>query len=260
VPATPARRELKIWPEEAKASTTRPSSEVTVTIPVNSALEAFMLSGINARPSGAISAAIGSVNSATSVGAPFVTRIKGNAILPNGWKVADLGDCFLGGSGTAVLSAERAYVIADKMSCIAADGEVWEGEVQAYGLDIDGTLGLAGKVVSKQGSLLAQAALTGMVSGLSSALSPQAVPAYNSSATGGSQSYQTPDPRMLAATAVGQGVGSAAAQLSKIYLDYAKELFPVVEVTAGTRVTWVLRASMELKRRPMVRNLASATN
>ena len=33
-----------------------------------------------------------------------MTRLKGDAILPNGWKLSDMGDCFLGGSGTAGLS------------------------------------------------------------------------------------------------------------------------------------------------------------
>lgn len=245
------RREIKVWPEDARAIQARDSvSEAALVIPANSALEAVMLSGINARPSGSITAAVGTVNSANSVGAPFVTRIKGMAILPNAWKVSDVGDCFLGGSGTAVLSAERAYVIANTMSCIAPNGDVWEGEVKAYGLDVDGTLGVAGKVVSKQGSLMAQAALTGIVSGLGAGLSPQQMGSYQSNANSGSQAaYQLPNPRMLAETSLGMGVERAASQLSKFYLDYAKEVFPVVEVTAGTRVTWVLSAALELRRR-----------
>lgn len=251
-PAPAPRREIKVWPEDARANQDRgATTEAALVIPANSALEAVMLSGINARPSGSINAAVGTVNSANSVGAPFVTRLKGMAILPNAWKVSDVGDCFLGGSGTAVLSAERAYVIANTMSCVAANGDVWEGEVKAYGLDVDGTLGVAGKVVSKQGSLMAQAALTGIVSGLGAGLSPQQMGSYQSNASNGSQAaYQLPNPRMLAETSMGMGVERAAAQLSKFYLDYAKEVFPVVEVTAGTRVTWVLSAALELKRRP----------
>ena len=85
-----------------------------------------MLTGINARPSGSIGGAVGSVNSANKVGAPFVSRVKGEAIMPNGWRLADLGDCFLGGSGIAILSTERAYVIADNLSCIATNGKVYE--------------------------------------------------------------------------------------------------------------------------------------
>lgn len=248
--AVPEAPQLKIWPADVsaldKASTSDFGGPV---IPVNSALESVMLSGINARPSGSIGGSVGSVNSANNVGAPFVTRIKGDAILPNGWKLADLGDCFLGGSGIAILSTERAYVIADTLSCIAPNGEVYEAPIRAYGLDVDGTLGIAGKVVSKQGALLLQAALTGMASGLGAALTPSTIPAYNSNATSGSTaSVQFPNPAAVAQTTVGQGLNQAASQLSKFYLDYAKEIFPVVEVVANTRVTWVLKESVELKR------------
>jgi len=222
-------------------------------IPVNSALEAVMLSGVNARQAGAVAGAVGSVTSANNVGAPFVSKIKGSAILPNGWKLSDLGDCLLGGSAVAVLSTGRAYAIADNISCIGADGELWESPIKAYGLDVDGTLGLAGKVVSKQGSLLLQAALTGMASGLGTALSPTALPSYNSNATSGStQGYQLPNASYVAGSAVGTGVNSATSQLSKFYLEYAREVFPVVEVVSGTRITWVLKETVELKKRKVI--------
>ena len=249
----PAAR-MKVWPADVLSSV-QLGDGIGIgvggpVIPVNSALESVMLSGVNARPSGSIGGAVGSVNSANKVGAPFVTRIKGEAIMPNGWKLDDLGDCFLGGSGIAILSTERAYVIADNLSCISASGEVYEAAIKAYGLDVDGTLGIAGKVVSKQGSLLLQAALTGLASGLGGALSPSTLPSYNSNAQSGSSTgVQYPNPAAVAQTAVGQGISHAAGLLSKFYLDYAKEVFPVVEITSGTRVTWVLTESVELKRR-----------
>ena len=238
------------------ASETPPVSDVAVAdepgpvIPVNSALEAVMLSGVNARPTGAIGGAAGSVNSANNVGAPFITRLKGDAILPNSWKMSDLGDCFLGGSAIAVLSTERAYAVSETLSCVNKNGEIYEGPVKAYALDTDGTLGIAGKVVSKQGSLLMQAALTGMASGLGTALSPSTIPSYNSNATSGSTaSIQYPNPALVGYTAVGQGINQASSQLSKFYLEYAREIFPVVEVVSGTRVTWILKESVELKKK-----------
>lgn len=247
--APPSPPQMKIWESTSAADIEALSEKPNPVIPVNSGLEAVMLSGVNARPSGSIAGAVGSATSANSVGAPFITRIKGDAILPNGWKLADLGDCFLSGSAVAVLSTERAYAISDKLSCISEKGEVWEADIKAYALDVDGTLGLAGKVVSKQGSLLLQSALTGMASGLGAALTPTAVPSYNTNPSSGStQSVQFPNPTTLATTAVSQGINQAASQLSKFYLEYAREIFPVVEVTAKTRVTWILKESVELKR------------
>ena len=248
---TPATPKMKVWAAEpasvnASAAKTAPGPA----IPVNSALEAVMLSGVNARPSGAIGGAVGSVNTANNVGAPFVTRIKGDAILPNGWKIGDLGDCFLSGSAVAILSTERAYAVAENLSCIDKNGEIFEAPVKAYALDVDGTLGIAGKVVSKQGSLLLQTALTGMASGLGAALTPSTLPSYNSNATSGSTTgIQYPNAGLVAYTAVGQGINQAAAQLSRFYLEYAREIFPVVEVVSGTRVTWVFKETVELKKR-----------
>ncbi len=227
-----------------------PNKRPDLVLPIYTGIEAVMLSGVNARPSGSSGGAVGSVTSALDVGAPFVSRIKGVAIMPNSWKASDLENCFIGGSATAVLSAERAYAIADHISCIFKNGDVYEAPVKAYALDVDGTLGLAGKVVNKQGAMLMQAALTGMAAGLGSALAPTAVSSYNTNASNGSQqSFQVPNPAYLAGTAVGQGINHAATELSQFYLNFAKETFPVVEVTAGTRVTWILKEDIALKKR-----------
>lgn len=248
-PTVRPRARMRVWPASEKpAAALSKSNEPKLVIPINSALEAVMLTGINARPSGAIGSTVGSPRSAKTVGAPFVTKIKGDATLPNGWKLDDLGDCLLGGSGIAVLSEERVKTISDTISCIAPNGDVYEAPINAYGVDADGVQGLAGKVVSKQGAILAQAFITQSVSGLGAALTPTVVPGYNSSSSGGTTQYQTPDAAMVARTAVGSGISGAASQLSRFYLEFAKETFPVIEVVAATRITWILLETIELKR------------
>ncbi|MCX4151035.1 MULTISPECIES: TraB/VirB10 family protein [Paraburkholderia] len=250
----PSRPLMVSDPIDKNAQDDGSGSRPDLVLPIYTGLEAVMLSGVNARPSGSNNGssggAAGSVTAALNVGAPFVSRVKGVAIMPNSWKTSDLENCFIGGSATAVLSAERAYGIADHISCIFKNGDVYEAPIKAYALDVDGTLGIAGKVVNKQGAMLMQAALTGMAAGLGSALAPTAVPSYNSNAGSGSQqSFTVPSPGYLAGTAVGQGVNHAATELSQFYLNFAKETFPVVEVTAGTRVTWILEEDITLKKR-----------
>ena len=248
VAVEPEKPAMRVWQAD-DTDTANKAKIPSKIIPVNSAVDGVMLSGINARPAGSSGGGSvgGAIQSAVSVGTPFVTRLKGDVLLPNGWRLADLGDCFLGGSGIAVLSMERVNAIADKLSCIGKDGRVWEASVKAYALDVDGIQGLAGKVVSKQGTVLMQAALTGMASGLGSALTPTPIVASNTSSTGGTQSYQTPSLDYVAQTAVGAGIEKSTAALSKFYLDFAKEVFPVIEVGAGTRVTWVFKESVEIK-------------
>ena len=76
------------------------------------------------------------------------------------------------------------------------------------------------------------------------------MPSYNTNVGSGSeQSFTYPSPSYLAGTAVGQGINHAATELSQFYLNFAKETFPVVEVTAGTRVTWILKEDIVLKKR-----------
>jgi conjugal transfer pilus assembly protein TraB len=102
-------------------------------------------------------------------------------------------------------------------------------------------------VVTKQGSILAKTALAGVASGLGQAFSPSALPSYNQNAQSGDrQGVQYPNPSLIAGSALGGGVNEAGRALSKFYLDYAKEMFPVIEVNAGTRITWILQESVEL--------------
>ena len=242
------RTSMRVWAEEAiPASSKGADSTPPLAIPINSALESVMLTGINARSNSAGGAASGTILSANNVGAPFVSRLKGNAILPNGWKVSDFNDCFISGTGIAILSSERANVIADVMSCIDKQGRIHEAKIRAYGVDLDGIQGISGRVVTKQGSILAKTALAGIASGLGQAFAPSSLPSYNQNAqSGDKQGIQYPNPNLIAGSALGGGVNEAGRALSKFYLDYAKEMFPVIEVNAGTRVTWILQESVEL--------------
>lgn len=250
-PTTPAkpefRNKMKVWDEQVAPTTEKSEDAPEISIPANSALESVMLTGINARSNASGGAASGSVVSANNVGAPFVTRIKGNAILPNGWKVSHFNDCQLSGTGIAVLSSERANVIANVLTCIDKKGVIYEAKVKAYGVDLDGIQGISGRVVTKQGSILAKAALAGVISGLGSSLSPTALPGYNSNQQSGQQQgIQYPNGALVAQRALGGGLDNASKEIAKFYMDYAKEMFPVIEVNAGTRITWILQETVDL--------------
>jgi conjugal transfer pilus assembly protein TraB len=64
--------------------------------------------------------------------------------------------------------------------------------------------------------------------------------------SGDRQGIQYPNPKLVAGSALGGGVNEASKALARFYLDYAKEMFPVIEVNAGTRVTWILQETVEL--------------
>ncbi len=246
-PTVESRHTIRQWSVQAPDIKSEATVKQTVTIPATSVIDAVMLSGINARTSATGGTTGGSIISANNVGSPFISRVKGAAILPNGWRVADLTDCFLSGTGIGILSTERANVTADKLTCINSVGLIFEAKIKAYGVDLDGIQGLSGRLVTKQGTILAKEAAAGMFAGVGSAFSPQALPSYNSSATSGAQQgYVLPNTSLIAGSAVGQGVSTSLGQLSKFYLDYARQMFPIVEVNAGTRISWVVQESFDL--------------
>ncbi len=259
-PPGPTPPSLKVW-EAAKKVETVKSKEPELVIPANSFLEGVLLSGVNARAkfgaqsSGSSSGAsgygaVGGSVSANDVGTPFVTKLKNNAVLPNGWRVSDLGDCFVGGSARGEIPTERALVVAKTISCIGNDGVVWEGEMNAYGVDIDGKNGIAGKLVSKEGRLIRDSVISGMIAGFGSSFSPTAIPAYNSSATGGQTTgAQYPNAGLIAQSSIGQGISQSSQLITRFYLDYANSVFPVVEVNSATHITWVLLKSLTLTKK-----------
>jgi conjugal transfer pilus assembly protein TraB len=240
-------RGIGTWSSKENSDSASKKDTLTITIPALSALDAVLLTGFNARTISGGGTTGGSIVSANNVGAPFVTRVKGSAILPNGWRAADLSDCFISGTAIGVLSTERANAIADRISCIDVKGRIFEAKIKGYGVDLDGVQGLSGNLVTKQGAILAKVALAGIASGLGASFTPQTSTAFsNTSAAGGSTPYTMPNSSLMAGNAMGQGLNQSMAQLSKFYLDFAKNMFPVLEVTSGTRMTWILQESVEL--------------
>ena len=241
-------RGIGTWATKEASDTASKVEVPSITIPALSALEGVLLHGFNARTNASGSTTGGSIISANNVGAPFVTRIKGSAILPNGWRASELDSCFISGTGIGVLSTERANVIADRISCVDTKGRIFEAKVKGYGVDLDGIQGLSGTLVTKQGAILAKTALAGIASGLGAALTPTTTASINTgtTATGSSTPYTLPSGGLVAGTALGSGISNSMSQLSKFYLDYAKSIFPIVEVPSGTRITWVLQESVTL--------------
>lgn len=232
-------RESLVIERESNSTLVMPDKPIKV-IPTSSGIDAVMLTGVNAGVSTGRTTA-GTAVSATSVGSPFVTRVKGDSILPNGWKLDDLGDCFISGTAIGILTTERANAIADTLSCIhPKNGIVFEAKIKAYGVDNDGIQGIIGKVVSKQGSALGMAFLGGVVGGFGTAVAP--IPVIG----GLTGVVSTPSASTLARSSLGSGVNNASNALSQFYIKYAETLFPVIEIAPGTRITWIVREPIEI--------------
>ena len=112
---------------------------------------------------------------------PVLIRIKASAILPNRYRT-NVRECFVLASGYGDLSSERAYLRSETLSCIFKHNykeQVIERPLEGYIAGEDGKAGLRGRLVSKQGQVMAKAAMAGFLSGVSEAFDIKPVPVFS---------------------------------------------------------------------------------
>lgn len=176
---------------------------------------------------------------------PTTLRVKTEAMLPNKYRV-DIKECFVLASGYGVLSSERAMLRTETMSCVRNDGKILETKIEGYIVGEDGRVGMRGRLVSKQGQMIAKTLVAGGLSGFAQAMTPQSVPQLNLD-PGSTVSTQTADTSSIFQTGVAKGFSTSANEVAKFYMEMAREMTPVVEVDAGRKVTIVLVKGFELK-------------
>jgi conjugal transfer pilus assembly protein TraB len=175
---------------------------------------------------------------------PALIRVKTDAVLPNGFR-HDVRECFVIVSGFGVLSTERAQLRTESFSCIKNDGSSIDQKIDGYVVGEDGRVGMRGRLISKQGQLIAQSLISGMLQGIGTLMQPVAVPQLNTS-PGTQAQFQTPNPGALASAGIGGGISATAKNVSAFYLSMAKEIFPIIEVDAGRKVTIVILKGFDM--------------
>jgi len=207
------------------------SKKKTVYLPP-SFMEATMLSGLDAP----------TIEGGKGQPVPVLLRIRDLAFLPNRVR-ANLKGCFVISEGHGSLADERAHLRMTSLSCLSKRGTaVIDQHVKGFVVDSDGKIGLRGTVVSKMGALVARSVLSGFFSGIGDALKAQTT-TVSMSPLG---QTQTIDPGQVLQAGAGQGLSSAAKEISKFYLDLARQTMPVIEVGAVRDVTLVISEGVEL--------------
>lgn len=203
-----------------------------VFIPAGTMLTGMLMTGLDA-PTG---------REAASQPVPVLVRIKENAVLPNEYS-ADYRECFIVASGTGDLSSERAYLRGETLSCVAENGGVIQAHIEMWGTGEDGKAGMRGTLVSKQGSAIAKAILAGFASGLGQAFTPQQQTMITTGSTGG---YSSIPVGTAGRMALGNGFSSGANEAAQFFVKLAESEFPVIEVSAGRPVTFIVEKGVEL--------------
>lgn len=174
---------------------------------------------------------------------PVLIRLKDNAVLPNYFR-AGVRECFIIGSGYGDISSERAYIRTSNLTCIRRDRRVIEVKIEGNVYGEDGKLGMRGRLVNKQGQLLANALRAGIVSGIGQGFS-QGGSTYTDSAIGRLVTGPEGTGEQMR-RGIGAGVGRALDNLANYYIRLAEQTFPVLEVDGKREADVVLTRGVRL--------------
>lgn len=172
---------------------------------------------------------------------PILLNITDDAQMANRMKTK-LKECFVLASGYGDVASERAYFRTERMSCIGKNGKVMEMKVDGYIVGEDGKAGLRGRLVSKEGSKLVLALLSGTIGGLGSAFANMATTVQQTSVG----TNQVVNPSQSLGYAGATGVSQGFNQLSQYYINLAEKTFPVIEIVDQRNVTVVFTNGTEL--------------
>ncbi len=172
---------------------------------------------------------------------PVLIRLSDNSVLPNRSR-GEYRDCFVVAAGYGDISAERAYLRTESLSCVRADGAALEVKIQGSIYGEDGKVGMRGRLVTKQGQMLANALLAGVVSGIGQGLAISST-SYSTSALG---TVATASGSDALVAGLGTGVGKALDRLAQYYIKLAENTFPVIEVDAGREIDVVITKGVRI--------------
>lgn len=221
--------------EEMEKKDKKPKKEEKFVLPAGTFVKSILLSGLDA-PTFA---------NAKSEPHPVVLRITDDANLPNNFKT-DIKECRAIASGYGELSSDRAIIRVESITCMKKDGSIYSSSGNSIGFVTgeDGKIGLAGRVVSKQGAILARTMVAGFVEGMGEVFknSSQTITTTVVGTT------STIDPNKATQMGVYGGVGEGAKKLSEYYLKLNDQMFPVVEINVGRKCDVILNSSVTLKK------------
>jgi conjugal transfer pilus assembly protein TraB len=144
----------------------------------------------------------------------------------------DLGNCRIMGSSYGDLSSERAVVRLEKMVC-EQDGVYITSKIAGQIFGPDGLNGVKGTVVTTSSKLIKNAAIGGLISGISSAAKGQEGALI--SGTGLIQTQKKGAKNLLGEGSL-QGVSNAGDKIADYYLRQAEAMSPILTVPSGVRV------------------------
>jgi conjugal transfer pilus assembly protein TraB len=169
---------------------------------------------------------------------PVVLRITGPArsVLQNGKVLTTrIEGCVVNGAARGDLSSEKVYVKLARMTCDQPGGRVAVSEVKGF-ISFAGKSGVRGRVVSREGNLVTQALLAGIIGGFGRGFSANANSVFANQRTTANGTPAKLSAGEIFGGGLGQGAGEAADTVSKYLIERAEQYQPVVEMPTGIDV------------------------
>ena len=134
------------------------------------------------------------------------------------------------------------------MTCAQPGGRFAVSEVKGF-IAFAGKSGVRGNVVSREGSLVSQALLAGIVGGFGRGFSANANGIF-AQPVGSDGKRDALSPTDILAGGLGQGAGEAADTTAKYLIERAEQYQPVVEMPTGIAVEIVFLDGVHVRSTP----------
>lgn len=208
----------------------------TITIAPGVVIKARLISGVRAP----------TLTKAVNEPQPVLLKVTDFAMLPNRGKL-NIKDCVIKGEAKGNLSTETVEIRTNYLSCTTNDGEVLVSKLAGTVTGGNGSNGISGVVVSKQGAILGRALIAGFVNGFANVANSQyqnTLTSTTGTLTSGANNMSAGD--VLKSGAYG-GIANAGTEMSKFYMDMVKQIEPSIEIKPNINVDVVVTDESTIK-------------
>ena len=228
---TPTGPQALVFPVAAGSSGFGTGTEEVTVIPTGAYVKVRVLTGVEATARDEL---------------PMLVQADYAMVGPNRTRI-DMKGCMLILQVKAELSVDRVVGQAVRMSCIRDDGESVVREVNGYLAGEDSTFGVIGKLITRQGRVLAASAIAALAEGAGDAVSAaQTTTTVVQSPLGGTGETAKNVDGSMPLFVGGSAVANASENIADWYLKYAEQLLPAIAVGSGRDVWVVLLESVEM--------------
>jgi conjugal transfer pilus assembly protein TraB len=173
---------------------------------------------------------------------PITMRILDSGTLPNG-EHSSLKGCFVTAAAYGDASSERGQIRLQRLSCVRKpSGFILDVPIEGTINDMGGSDGIRGHVIMRNNKLIWNAGISGMLSGVGSAMQ-QSLTTQSVSPLGVTNAIQPT--KVLQYGAFG-GANSALGKLADYYIKLADMYHPIVQIHAGSQVNIVFLKGFSL--------------